>query len=43
MSALEMQVTGGLLLVGGVVFFIVSQLLLNTWYKSYNAEMQRMQ
>jgi len=42
MSGMEMQITGGILLAGGLIFFAVSQILLNKWYKSYMAELDRL-
>lgn len=42
MSAVEMQLTGGILLVFGLLVFAVSQVLLNRWYQSYVAELDRL-
>ncbi|MDO4416950.1 MAG: hypothetical protein Q4C02_01575 [Eubacteriales bacterium] len=42
MSAMIMQILGYILLGGGVVFFIVSQILLNRWQQSYEAEIGQM-
>ena len=42
MSAIIMQILGYILLGGGVVFFIVSQILLNRWQQSYEAEIGQM-
>lgn len=38
MSALAMELTGVFLLAGGVLFFIVSQILLNRWAAGYMSE-----
>ena len=37
-----MQILGYTLLGSGVVFFIVSQILLNRWQQSYEAEIGQM-
>lgn len=42
MSAMIMQILGYILLGVGVVFFIVSQILLNRWQQSYEAEIGQM-
>ena len=42
MSAVEMQLTGGILLIFGLLVFTVSQVLLNSWYQSYVAELDRL-
>jgi len=42
MSAMTMQILGYTLLGSGVVFFIVSQILLNRWQQSYEAEIGQM-
>ena len=38
MSAIEMSISGYALIGTGIVFFIVTQVLLNRWVKAYNAE-----
>ena len=42
MNAVQMQMTGAVLLSLGAVFFIVSQVVLNRWHRSYDAEISRM-
>lgn len=42
MNAMTMQILGYTLLGSGVVFFIVSQILLNRWQQSYEAEIGQM-
>jgi len=39
---MTMQILGYTLLGSGVVFFIVSQILLNRWQQSYEAEIGQM-
>lgn len=41
MSAMEMQLTGGILLSAGLTLFVLSQILLNRWYRSYTAELEK--
>lgn len=38
MSAFEMSLTGYAMIAAGVVFFIVTQILLNRWVQAYEAE-----
>lgn len=38
MSAIEMSISGYALIGTGIVFFIVTQVLLNRWVQAYNAE-----
>lgn len=42
MNAAQMQAAGAVLLGLGVVFFTVSQVILNRWHRSYDAEISRM-
>jgi hypothetical protein len=42
MSAMTMQILGYTMLGTGVAFFIITQILLNRWQKSYEAELEHM-
>jgi hypothetical protein len=42
MSAMTMQILGYTMLGAGVAFFIITQILLNRWQKSYEAELEHM-
>ena len=42
MSSAEMQMVGTFLLGSGVLFFIVTQILLNIWERGYRAETRKM-
>ncbi len=38
MSAFTMQLTGAFLVGGGLLFFILTQILLNKWERAYRSE-----